>query len=468
MIKILVFGFGEYYHKRKNYLKMHAQIVAIIDNNKRLYTNCINKIPIISPYNIASFSYDKIIIMSSYKKEMKKQLLEIGINEDKILYWEEFRSGIEQGKLKLYCRNNMISKEKRILIISTDLNYDGGSLAAVYAAMAMQKKRYNVILAAPSADSSFIREVGREKINIIICPSLPYLHEDELFWIQQFDIVIVNVFQMILCAYEINKIKPVLWWIHEPKKIYENIIYQFSQCAKPELLLNINTLAVSNISQKNFNYYFPNLIKDTLAYGIPDQYEYASSKETLIFALIGAIQPLKAQDIFIQAVKLLKKCFKKNVQFWIIGHIGTDSYSRSIKESASQDSTIQILGKLTRDEIRNRYKDIDVVVCPSQEDSLPIVMTEGMMYRKVCITSDTSGTAAYIKNGQNGFICKKGNAIDLSQKMEWIINNKGKLQEIGEQARKTYEKYFTLEKFGNRLESALLDTMDKYEHIRNY
>lgn len=467
-MKILVFGFGEYYHKWKNYLSSHAQIIAIIDNNKRLYAHCIDEVPIISPYDIAHFSYDKIIIMSSYKKAMKQQLLEIGINKNKILYWEEFRSEIEHGNLKLYCRNNKITKSKHILIISADLNYDGGSFAAAYAAMAMQKKGYNVILAAPSADSSFIKEAGREKINIVICPSLPYLREDELFWIRQFDIVIVNVFPMVLCAYEISKIKPVLWWIHESKELYENIIYQFSQCTKPELLSNINTLAVSSISQKNFNYYFPDLIKDTLAYGIPDRYEYTSSKGILIFALIGTIQPLKAQDIFIQAVKLLKNSDKKNVQFWIIGHLGTDSYSRSIKDSASQDSAIQILGKLTRDEIHNRYKDIDVVVCPSLEDSLPIVMTEGMMYKKVCITSDASGTAAYIKNGLNGFICKKGDALDLSKKMHWVINNKEKLQEIGEQARKTYEKYFTLEKFGNRLESALFETIDRYVHVETY
>ncbi len=468
-MKILVFGSGKLYQKEKSYLASNADIIAIIDNNKSLYSKYINGVPVISPYDIKQYDYDKIILVSIHANEMKKQLLRLGILAKKIWYWEQFKSEIEHGKFKFYCGNNKVKKRgMKILIISTDLNYNGGSLAAVYAAMAIQKKGYNVVLAASAGDPTFISEASREQINIVIIPALPYLHQEEIFLIQQFDLVMVNVFQMVLCAYEISKIKPVLWWIHEPKTIYENIIYQFSEYARLESLSNINILAVSSIPKNNFNFFFPGRIKNTLSYGIPDRYKhdfYKSGKE-LTFAIIGSVTPRKAQDIFIQAVRLLENTLKKSVQFWIIGYIGTDTYSMHIRELASQESAIQILGELTQSEINNAYNDIDAVVCPSMEDPLPIVMTEGMMHGKVCITSNANGTIDYIDDGKNGFICKSGDPYDLAKKMQWVIHNKDKLWEIGKQARKTYEKYFTLETFSNRLESALLETIEQYNNVK--
>lgn len=178
--------------------------------------------------------------------------------------------------------------------------------------------------------------------------------------------------------------------------------------------------------------------------------------------MIGLVCFKKAQDIFIKAVELLDDREKRNVQFWIIGFIGDDEYSNQVKELASKDTAIKIVGRLMRSEIYEAYKEIDVLVCPSLEDSLPITATESMMYGKACIVSDATGTSHYIKNGENGFICKKGEPRDLCEKMRWIIQNQEKLPMLGFNARQTYERYFSLDKFGIRLETALQDTVDNW------
>ncbi|GFI51644.1 spore coat protein SA [Lachnospiraceae bacterium] len=466
-MKLLIFGIGKYYQNRKIYFTCNCNdnIIALLDNNLDMHGKNIDGIPVISPCDINRYSYDKILLMSAQASAMKKQLIEYGVREDKIWYWEEYNAEVNHGIFKLYCGNTQLSKaQKNILIISTALYYNGGTLAAIYAAMALQMKGYNVVVAAPSGDPDFIKETISEGINVVICPVLPYIQKEEIFWIQQFDMVIVNVFQMILCAYEISKIKPVIWWIHESKTMFENILYQFSECAKYDALSNINIFAVSSIPRNNFNHFFPERIKNILSYGIPDRRIQSGkgNREKMVFAIIGDVDPRKAQDIFIQAINLLEDSVKESMFFWIIGSIGTDDYSNYIKDLSSKVPSVKILGKLTRNEIDNAYKEIDVVVCPSLEDPLPIVMTEGMMYGKICITSDANGTVDYIEDGKNGFICKSNDPTDLAKKMLWIINNKDKLQDIGIQARKTYEKYFTLEKFGDRLESALLETIDTY------
>lgn len=109
------------------------------------------------------------------------------------------------------------------------------------------------------------------------------------------------------------------------------------------------------------------------------------------------------------------------------------------------------------------YSDIDVIVSASRMDSLPIVMTEGMMYEKVCIASDMTGTSDYIENGKNGFIVPCENIDALCERMEWIIDNQDRLSDIRKKARKTYEDYFTMEQFEMRLEKMFEEAKRKQE-----
>ena len=154
----------------------------------------------------------------------------------------------------------------------------------------------------------------------------------------------------------------------------------------------------------------------------------------IVFAIIGTVTLNKGQDIFLEAIKKINKNQKACTEFWIIG---------------------AFLGEMTRKEIQNAYSEIDVLVCPSREDSLPIVVTEAMMYGKTCIVSDATGVVDYISHGENGLVCKKGDAEDLAEKIKWVFCNKEKLQQIGANARLVYEKYFTMACFGDRLEAAI-------------
>ena len=101
------------------------------------------------------------------------------------------------------------------------------------------------------------------------------------------------------------------------------------------------------------------------------------------------------------------------------------------------------------------YQKVDVIVCPSMEDPLPVVMTEGMMFYKPCIASDATGTAEFIADGENGFVVRAGDPIDLAEKMEWFINNKKNICTMGQAARRVYEENFRMENFGARLENAI-------------
>lgn len=463
-MKIVIFGVGRLYRDRKQEITSEYEIVAFLDNNPKLQGQSIDGASVFAPEKILQLSYNKIVLMSASEEAMKKQLIGLGVNRKDIWYWERFASEMFRGRLQFYCElENVKDCKKRVLIVSNYLDYTGGPFAAVYAAKALQDRGYDVLLTASSGENTFIDEMAEAGINIILCPSLPYVHKEELMWMQQFDVILVNVFPMVPCVGALSRVKPVLWWIHESEELlYRNIISRYEEYVNEEQLKKAKIYAVSKVAKNKFNLFYSDRIKKILSYGIPDlkkNNNFHDISGNLVFAVIGTVHAGKAQDIFVKAVGHLQAEEKERLRFLIIGPIGTDEYDSTVRELASKESAVEITGRLTRRELGMVYKKIDIVVCPSLEDSLPIVATEGMMYGKVCIVSDAAGTADYIEDGKNGLICKAGDSEDLCRKMRWAIQNRKKLQAMGNEARKVYERHFSMGSFGERLEKALQETI---------
>lgn len=467
-MKTIVWGIGKYYLNRKNELNAdpRVRIIAFCDNNAASWGEMIDGIQVIPPKLIENLKYDVILIMSRYVREIQEQLIGLGVDSSKIIFWELFHAELLQGKREIIQGNYKEIKEcRKILIISTHLDYNGGSIAAVYAATVLRNRKYNVVLAAPGGNKKFIEEIANNGIAVAIWQALPYIYDQEKEWIKEFDIVVVNVLQMLQSAYISSEIKPTLWWIHESSWMYNEIMSMPWNSIEENKLNDINICAVSSLAQINFNKHFSNRIKEILAYGIPDM---VSGKKHIqdrqfktVFAIIGGICEGKAQDIFAEAARMISH--KEQAEFWIIGQSFENPFNEKLKEIISGIPSIKLIGVLSREEIYNIFPRIDVVVCASREDSLPIVMTEGMMFGKVCITTDKAGTADYIKDGMNGFIIPAGNVDALKMKMEWIIDNVEKLEPLRIAARKTYEEYFSMDAFGERLEKALMETEEKWQ-----
>lgn len=471
-MRIVIFGIGKTYHNNKHNIPSQDSIEAFLDNNCSMQGRKVDGIMVYNPVQIHELQYDKIVIMSINVYEMMRQLLDMDVPEDKIWTWWRYQSECLRGVLKLFCYHEYHGKPKRrILVLSTNLHYNGGTIATVYAVMALQSRGYQVILAAPSGNSTFIEEISRQGVNVVLCPAVYCLDKAEVYWINQFDVVLVNVFQMLPCACEISKFKPVLWWIHEPSISYDNIyettrkkFFTYDDTLKMKY---INIAAVSRIAKRNFEEYYPDKVNHILPFGIPDECLHVANEltsEKMTFAIIGAIYEGKAQQVFIQAVLNFTEKEVENLEFLIIGAVADDVYYQEVKALADKVPQIKLIGQLTREEMKESYQKIDVVVCASMEETMSTTITEGLMYGKICITTDSTGIADYITHGENGFICRTGDVKSLWNSMKWIVDHRNQLQSIRYRARETYLKNFSMESFGERLEKLIAETEENYLH----
>ena len=128
---------------------------------------------------------------------------------------------------------------------------------------------------------------------------------------------------------------------------------------------------------------------------------------------------------------------------------------QSLDESIVITPNSLVNGNNLNDDMQNEYEKIDVIVCPSRIDPMPVVVSEGMMHKKLCILSDRVGNAKYVEDGYNAFVCRAGSAESLAEKMSFIINNRGKLDEIRNQGYLVFKKYFAMDKFNNNVKELI-------------
>lgn len=111
---VIVMGCGSYYELKKDTISQSVNIIALADNNEKLWGEKKNGISIISPENISNYSFNKIIIMTGKKWfEVSRQLIKLGIQTDKIemgmnyLPFNYYESGFLDGKNKKILVNNV-------------------------------------------------------------------------------------------------------------------------------------------------------------------------------------------------------------------------------------------------------------------------------------------------------------------------------------------------------------------------
>lgn len=177
-MKIVIFGTGAYWNNRKKYILDACDIVCFLDNDSSKWDKTINGINIIQPEKIVSYQFDYVVIMCKSDDQVRRQLENIGISSSRIITYNQLRQICLREYYIQYGMKN--DKDYDVVIISTALNYNGGTIAAVYAAKALQKREKRVLVCSEDCNSQLLGELLADNMEILIAPSLPYIINTKL------------------------------------------------------------------------------------------------------------------------------------------------------------------------------------------------------------------------------------------------------------------------------------------------
>lgn len=269
-----------------------------------------------------------------------------------------------------------------------------------------------------------------------------------------FDYIVFNTLISIPLIYKFTSSKAKkICWIHEGSMGYNN--YQHVNQLKEMLKLYDDIFVVGEYCKKitkqhcsediaieNLLYYI-----DDISNKKQDNKEKGNTKMKMVLA--GTIEKRKGQEILLDSMKFIPENIRKNIEIAIVGSMVEPRIHDRL--SKSKYDCIKLYGSISHDKLLDMMNNMDILLCPSVDDPMPIVCTEAFMLAKPVIVGINTGTAALVTDGENGFVVKDEQPQSLADTIITAYNNRAHFEEIGRKGRKIYEDYFSYNSFLNRI-----------------
>ena len=453
-MKFLLFGTGDYYNRYRIWFD-RKDIAALIDNAEEKQGQYIDGIRVIPPKDISRYEYDAVVILSFYVQTMKTQLIDLGVEGNRIYHFFDlhdliYHPGIRR-KINCYGLQDC-SESVKFLLLSNDLTLGGPALALYHAAQVLIKRGYQVVYGS-MLDGPLRKILAEEGIPVIVDENLMIQTMDEAQWVRKYSLIICNTMNFHVFLSERDKRIPVAWWLHDALFFYDGVRQEVMDKLTQD---NMAVWSVGPIPERAVKAFRPDFYVEDLIYGVTDQTEEESrsredhTENKIHFIIIGYIEQRKGQDILLEAIKRLEPDIRQKAEFIFVGQ-NTSLLAKDLIESAGEISEIMFTGPVDRSKINSLLGRADMLVCPSREDPMPTVAAEAMMHKVPCLVSDTTGTVKYIRDGIDGLIFQSENTGQLKEILERCIQGEFDLVQMGRNARNVYEEYFSMEAFENRL-----------------
>lgn len=458
-MRVIVFGTGDMYQKNKTKLKYIKKIV-FLDNAKDKQGTWMDGIYIDAPENVSKYDYDYVFLLSAYFKEMREQLLKLGVPEEKILDKEhqgQFKKLITTKRYQPEAHMKSDGIRGKILLFSHEMTLTGAPRVLYNMACVLKDAGYYVEVYALQDGEMTYEYLQREIPVTCVCSMSGELVVTVEDIIREYDLVIVNTVILYGLIQQFNNIKiPVIWWIHEVENAY--LQYGLTQ-NHLKVGENIKVYGVGEKAIKVYQMYSGQQNIKELLYGI-DSVDIKNEggnvdKKKLVFAVIATLSERKGQDIYEDSVNKNWENWQDKAEFWMMGRMAS-GYKRKYETSG-----VKYLGEMDYQELLTIYENIDVLVCPSRFDTMPVVLAEAMMRKKACIVSDAVGTVCYLKSYENAIICRNNDVNSLTEAIQWSLSHRAELRSIGEKGHAIFQDKFSMEQFRKNTLKIVGECMEK-------
>lgn len=459
-MKVLLFGTGDYYERYKKWFA-EEEVLALLDNSPSKQNMIIDGRKVLSPEEGIKLSYNAIIILSFYVKTMRGQLISLGVPGEKIYHFYDLHKLIDVKCCPHPVRYFGDMKKKNILLLSQDLTLGGPALALFHMAEVLKRNGYDVTVGS-MLDGPLRETISENAIPVIVDENMQIGTMKDCDWVKQFSLILCSTINFYFFLSDRFTEIPTIWWLHDSLFFYDGVEKQILQQLDRT---NLKVISVGPVPQQAMQKFVPDLKISPLLYGVADKcsgirQKKKETEDKIRFITIGYIEARKGQDLLVKAIQNIPVDLREKAVFYFVGQ-NTSVMAKQLIEQTKDIPEIQITGPVDRLTINRVLEQSDMMICPSREDPMPTVAAEAMMHGVPCLVSDATGTATYLRDGEDGFVFASENLEELKKKIIYCINNAEKLAKIGGEARKVYESIFSMNTFEQKLMDIIENIQEK-------
>ena len=164
------------------------------------------------------------------------------------------------------------------------------------------------------------------------------------------------------------------------------------------------------------------------------------AKSTLRLVFVGRFDRQKGFDVFLQALKLIKR--KVEVQVFGEEVLGDST-------TGLAPDCVHLRGWQRFNVIEPYLLSCDALVMPSRWEGLPLTALEAMRARKAVVASRVGGLVELVEEGVTGILVPPEDAVALADAIESL--DVGVIKRMGEQGRQRFMNQFRIERCEDQL-----------------
>jgi glycosyltransferase involved in cell wall biosynthesis len=165
-------------------------------------------------------------------------------------------------------------------------------------------------------------------------------------------------------------------------------------------------------------------------------------KKGLFIGTVANISPVKGLETLIRACAALAE-IGHTPQVVIAGDVSTrqSRYHKHLVNLANDLGLNNLLFMGPQSDVRPILKKLDIYVCSSISESSPISVWEGMAMGLPIVSTDVGDVSCYVDDEKEGYIVPVGDHLAMASKLEYLLENPAKREQMGLAARKSAQNF---------------------------
>ncbi|MBA3651194.1 MAG: glycosyltransferase, partial [Chthoniobacterales bacterium] len=352
-----------------------------------------------------------------------------------------------------------------LLFVSHDLSLSGAPIMLYHAARWCRENGVFVVVLSPK-DGPLREKLQELGVPVVIDPLVASGHPSFAHFARDFDCVVANSIRSKAVAPALKKeAVPVLWWIHEPGSVGEHYLREDTELRAAFPLAEF-ILAPSERTARIYRPFTDRPVK-ALLNAIPDlgvSPVGPTRGRRLRFVLLASIEPRKGQDIFVEALTLLPPELLEKAEFQLAGRILDPDFWLKVDRIAAPLKNLSVTGALDHADAIGLMRNADVIVSPSRDEALPVVILEALSLGKALVASTVGGVLEILVDGEDALLVRPEAPEALAAALRRLLENPDLIPQLGEKARETYERQFTLDRFGRDFRALIEEAISLAGH----
>lgn len=144
---------------------------------------------------------------------------------------------------------------------------------------------------------------------------------------------------------------------------------------------------------------------------------------------------------------------------------GTGPFSHNLREKVRTkklEKHVVLVGFVKRNKLVELYQNAEVHVVPSHYEGLPTVLLEAMSCGLPVVATDVCGSSEVISTGIDGFLVPPKSPKEMADVVLQLLADKDLRDKIGNNARKTIERFYTWDKLVDNMIKCYKNVLRKY------